>query len=72
MVTMRELKEAMKDTQILVVKMNGVNVVPEGYNLSGIASDIHKVEKITATAKGVIEVELVGGTGAKTQGFKRA
>jgi hypothetical protein len=70
--TMRELKEAMKDTQILVVKMNGINVVPREYNLSGIASDIHKVEKITAIARGVIEVELIGGTGVKTQGFKRA
>jgi hypothetical protein len=72
MMTMRELKEAMKDTQILVIKMNGINVVPGEYSLGGIASDIHKVEKITATAKGVIEVELIGGTGVKTQGFKRA
>jgi hypothetical protein len=72
MISMRQLKEAMKNTVIIVVKVNGIDVIPADYNLSGVALDVHKVEKITVVAAGVVEVEIVGGTGVETQGFKRA
>lgn len=70
MMYVKDLLEAInqKEVEVIVTKVNGIPVVWEPFNGEG--AGIYKVSGLKVGI-GQLRIEIVGGTGVRTQGYTR-